>query len=166
MESMLQVKDKKGHVFGGFAADSWEKHGTYYGSSTCFLFTLLPTFQVFFASGVNSNFQWCGYKFSQLPNGVGFGGQVGYFSLLIEDSLDTGMSRPAATYGSPSLASSEKFEIDQVEVWLVAEPEEDLQAGPGGTAIDKFKEDKHLLEVAGVQMHSDGYRDRPPEPIS
>jgi TLD len=162
----MQVKDKKGHVFGGFAADPWGKHGTFYGNGACFLFTLLPEFRVFFATGYNTNFQWCGYKFSQLPNGVGFGGQVGYYSLLIESSLDTGMSRPSATFGSPCLASAETFDVDQVEVWLVEQPEEDLPTGLGGSALDKFKEDKHLLEVAGVQMHSDGYRHRPPEPIA
>lgn len=48
----------------------------------------------------------------------------------------------------------------------MAHPEEDLDGGWGGTAVDKFKEDKHLLEVAGHEMHSDGYRNRPPEPIS
>lgn len=162
----MQVKDKKGHVFGGFAADGWEKHGKFYGSGASFLFTLLPTFQVYFATGINTNFQWCGYKFKQLPNGIGFGGQVGYYSLLIEDSLDTGMSRPSATFGSPCLASGENFEVDQVEVWLVTQPEEGGPAGLGGSSLDKFKEDKQLLELAGRQMHSAGFRNRPPEPIS
>lgn len=89
-KGVLQIKDKKGHVFGGFAVDDWGKHGKFYGNGACFLFTLQPQFHIYFATGINSNFQWCGYKFSQLPNGIGFGGQVGYYSLLIEDSLDTG----------------------------------------------------------------------------
>ncbi len=25
------IRDKKGHVFGGFAAEPWERHGTFYG---------------------------------------------------------------------------------------------------------------------------------------
>ena len=27
------IKDKQGHVFGGFSADPWERHGTFYGDS-------------------------------------------------------------------------------------------------------------------------------------
>lgn len=161
----VQVKDKKGHIFGGYASEAWEKRGTFYGSAASFLFQLDPTFAVHFASGVNENFQWCAQKFSQLPNGVGFGGQVGYFSLLINDDLDSGMSRPAATFGAPCLASAETFDIARVECWLVQQDEDGDAAGrPGRSALDRFKEDQHILELHGQQMHSHGVRDRPPSP--
>lgn len=42
--------------------------------------------------------QWCGIGFSQLPNGIGFGGQVGHFGLWLDHTMDSGMSRPAATF--------------------------------------------------------------------
>jgi hypothetical protein len=42
--------------------------------------------------------QWCGIGFSQLPNGIGFGGQVGHYGLYIDSTMDQGMSRSAATY--------------------------------------------------------------------
>lgn len=151
-------------MFGGYASEAWEKHGTFYGSAASFLFQLEPAFAVHFASGVNENFQWCAQKFSQLPNGVGFGGQVGYYSLLINDDLDSGMSRPAATFAAPCLAAAETFEIDRVECWLVRREEEDGAGRPGGSALDRFKEDQHILELHGQQMHSRGVRDRPPSP--
>lgn len=72
----MQVKDKGGAIFGGYAAEPWLKQGTFYGSPLSFLFTLLPQFAVHFASGVNGNYQWCGHRFHELPNGLGFGGQV------------------------------------------------------------------------------------------
>ena len=71
-----QVRDKRGAVFGGYAADAWAKRGTFYGSPMCFLFSLAPRFALHFASGVNGHYQWCGHRFNELPNGIGFGGQV------------------------------------------------------------------------------------------
>lgn len=40
----------------------------------------------------------CGVGFSELPNGLGLGGQVGNYGLFLDASLDTGHSRPNATY--------------------------------------------------------------------
>jgi hypothetical protein len=42
--------------------------------------------------------QWCGIGFTQLPNGIGFGGQVGHYGLWLDSTMDHGMSRPAATF--------------------------------------------------------------------
>lgn len=63
-------------MFGGYASAPWRRGGSFYGSSDSFLFRLLPQHAVFFASGANDNFQWCGYQFRELPNGFGFGGRV------------------------------------------------------------------------------------------
>ena len=41
------------------------------------MFSVLPNLARFPASGANSNVQWCGQNFAQLPNGFGWGGQVG-----------------------------------------------------------------------------------------
>ena len=46
------------------------------GDFHSFVFSLLPDFRLHRPSGVNSNFQWTGVGFSQLPNGIGFGGQA------------------------------------------------------------------------------------------
>ena len=73
---MVLVRDKKGHLFGGYAAEGWSKHGHFYGSALSFIFSLAPAVARFRASGANENMLWCGQGFSQLPNGIGWGGKV------------------------------------------------------------------------------------------
>jgi hypothetical protein len=53
----------------------------------------------------------CGLGFTQLPNGLGFGGQVGHFAMYVDSTLEAGISRPSATYASPCLASAQTFEV-------------------------------------------------------
>ena len=48
--------------------------------------------------------------------------QVGYFGLFVDGSFERGMSRPAATFENPCLASAETFEVDTVECWRVQPP--------------------------------------------
>jgi hypothetical protein len=55
------------------------------------------------------------------------------------------------------LASSETFEIDTVEIWSVFPPEVEASDAKG-TAMERFKEDKYLLEMNNTVMHSDAYR--------
>lgn len=74
--TLILIRDKKGHLFGGYAADAWSKRGVFYGSSLSFLFGLLPSTVKYAASGANTNMMWCGQGFTQLPNGFGWGGQV------------------------------------------------------------------------------------------
>lgn len=62
------------------------------------MFSLHPSAAFYKPLGANTNFQWCGINFSQLPNGIGFGGQVSYFGLYVDGTLDKGMSRASATY--------------------------------------------------------------------
>ena len=74
------------------------------------------TFQIFRATGINDKFQWCGIGFSQLPNGLGFGGaqgagNMGQFALYVDASLDGGMSRPIATFGNDPLGAEQVFQV-------------------------------------------------------
>jgi hypothetical protein len=79
---------------------------------------------------------------------------------MINEGLDTGSSRPTATFASPCLASGEIFDVCCVECWQVQLPAEDDEAGrpDRGNAMDRFQEDKCILEMNCQQMHSDGYR--------
>jgi len=174
--TLLLLRDKGGHVLGGYAPQPWKKSGAYFGDATSFVFGVQPASQVFPATGINTNIQWCGVGFSELPNGVGFGGaqgghgSSGQFAVYVDSTLDSGMSRPIATFGSPSLASTQVFEVDAVECWLVREPEEDpsAQSGPsrrGGSAsvLDR-QQDRAFMGLAGFKAdHSAGVRDAPPE---
>ncbi len=74
--TLTLIRDKKGHLFGGYAADAWSKHGVFYGSSVSFIFGLLPKTVKFTATGANANMLWCGQGFTQISNGLGWGGQV------------------------------------------------------------------------------------------
>ena len=53
------------------------------GNFSSFLFQLAPSVAVHPPSGANQNFQYCGHNFASLPNGIGFGGQVGHASVQL-----------------------------------------------------------------------------------
>lgn len=167
--TLLVLKDDGGHVVGGYAPVPWTKHGDFYGEFTTFVFSLLPATRVYRASGINAHFQWCGVGFSQLPNGIGFGGQKGNCALWLDSSFDVGVSRPAATFASPSLTHAQSFRVASVEVWAVGPREGEEEAGgegEGASVLDRFKEERQIMQWAGVNKnHSDGYRrvDPPPE---
>lgn len=56
------------------------------------------------------------------------------------------------------------MQVDTVEVWQTQQPEQQLSARQQGSALDRFKEDRNLLELAGKAVSaSRGYRDAPPE---
>ncbi|KAJ9514456.1 hypothetical protein QJQ45_016193 [Haematococcus lacustris] len=157
------------HVLGGFAPAPWAKSGTFFGDHSAFVFRLEPELQVFNATGINTNFQWCGVGNSQLVNGLGFGGAqgaAGQFGLLLDVSMDRGMSRPIATFGSPCLASQQLFQVGVVEAWLLQAPEEeDVPATTtNGTVMDRMASDRAFMSLAGVGTdHSAGLRQQRPE---
>ncbi|KAG2501261.1 hypothetical protein HYH03_001068 [Edaphochlamys debaryana] len=176
--TLTLVRDKGGALFGGYASCPWVKSGNFFGDVSSFLFTLEPALQVFPATGVNDNYQWCGVGFSQLPSGLGFGGAAGargHFALYVEPSLDEGMSRPIATYGlTKSLASDQVFQIDTLECWLLQPPEDEMSShsdsstsgsrrGGSQSILNRNVEDRAIMALAGMKMHSDGVRDEPLE---
>mmetsp|Transcript_34189 Transcript_34189/g.61036 ORF Transcript_34189/g.61036 Transcript_34189/m.61036 type:complete len:216 (-) Transcript_34189:266-913(-) len=162
--TLMLVTDKAGNTFGGFAGQPWAKAGTFTGDFSCFVFSVRPATAIYRPSGVNENFQWCGQGFNSLPNGVGFGGQSGYYAVFVDDTLDKGMTRQAATYNNPAFAEEQLFEVDTVECWLVEPSEEELeQREKQGTAMDRFRETNKFLSITGVQQdHSAAYRDDRP----
>jgi len=164
--TIVFVSDKAGNVFGGFATQPWAKAGTFTGDFGCFVFSKLPKAAIYRASGVNENFLWCGQGFNALPNGFGFGGQTGYYAVYVDDTMDKGMTRAAATYNNPAFAKEQVFEVDAVECWLVEPSEEELeQRERTGTAMDRFKETNNYLKIAGATAdYSQAYRaDAPKE---
>lgn len=170
--SIIVIKDKGGSCFGGFANCPWAKSGQHYGDASTFVFGLRPRLSIYRASGINSNFLWCGIGFSQLANGIGFGGSAGqhsgHFSVFVDSQLEKGMSRPIATFGNDCLASSQVFEVDSIECWQIKPNEEEPQApsrrGGGGALSEKNAVDRAFLATAGVQVnHSAGLSNEPIE---
>lgn len=122
----------------------------FYGDFRCLVASLSPTTTIYTASGVNTNYQWCGMGFSGLPNGLGWGGQEGYFGLFVASDMERAMSRPCATFANPrTLLSAEECGVAAVEVWLV-EPVERDDEQEQKSVLDARGADKEFLKIAGV----------------
>lgn len=115
--TLLVVKDSNGYIFGGFASEPWRKFSfEFYGTSECFLFTLLPTFQHFPSTGKNSNFQYSNEK------GIAFGGSRDFHALWLDEAFLSGKSNLCDTFHSDCLASENEFRVKTIECWGFVEP--------------------------------------------
>ena len=68
--TVIVVEDESGHVFGGYAHDSWAVKGTFYGSEKCFLFSISPSVAVYTYTGYNKNFMYLSAGKETLVNGL------------------------------------------------------------------------------------------------
>ncbi|ESO82794.1 hypothetical protein LOTGIDRAFT_229816 [Lottia gigantea] len=170
--TVVMVKDKNGHVFGGFASENWKKNSNFYGDGKCFLFQLKPFLSTYTPTGYNNHFQYFNQHVHTLPNGLGFGGQLEYFGLWIDQSFSNGHSKAGprcTTYGSPQLSKAAEFEVDTIEVWGVGpEPNIDDEDFEGMTEeeiksrrsiLDKDPGAKAMLTLIGKTPHSEGLRE-------
>ncbi|KAI8759260.1 MTOR-associated protein meak7 [Biomphalaria glabrata] len=177
--SFIVIKDKDGHVFGGFASVSWEINPKFTGNSSCFLFKVKPFFQIYTSTGYNANFMYLNHQVQTLPNGLGMGGQFEYFGFWIDQSFDRGHSKAGArgntTFGSPQLSAHTEFQVDCIEVWAVGrlerkeEDEDDdedatdeaAKAGPRSILDKLASEDKAILDFVDRGTKHDALRDEP-----
>lgn len=163
--TLLLIKDKKGHVFGGFASHAWEVKPQFQGDSRCFLFTVFPRLRVYTATGYNQHFMYLNQNQQTMPNGLGMGGQHGYFGLWLDCDFGCGHSRArpkCTTYGSPQLSGEEDFTLDSMEVWAVGKPpetEEDQEGQGKKSILDLDPEVQAMMEMAGKTLHSQGLRE-------
>lgn len=163
--TLLLLKDTKGHVFGGFASHSWEVKPQFQGDSRCFLFTVSPKLRVYTGTGYNQHFMYLNQNQQTMPNGLGMGGQHGYFGLWLDSDFGHGHSRArpkCTTYGSPQLSGEEDFTLDSMEVWAVGkppEPEEGEEGGGKKSILDVDPEVQALMEITGKTLHSQGLRE-------
>lgn len=56
--TILIIKDREGHIFGGYASQPWERHSEFYGDMKSFLFQLYPHVSIYRPTGANRNVQW------------------------------------------------------------------------------------------------------------
>ncbi|TWW76298.1 MTOR-associated protein MEAK7 [Takifugu flavidus] len=163
--TLLLIKDTKGHVFGGFASHGWEIKPQFQGDSRCFLFSVFPTLRVYSTTGYNEHFMYLNHNQQTMPNGLGMGGQHGYFGLWLDSDFGRGHSRArpkCTTYGSPQLSAEEDFSLDSVEVWAVGKPPvpDDDEGGVGKRSIlDIDPEALAIIEMTGKTVHSQGLRE-------
>jgi hypothetical protein len=170
--TVLIIQDHDGYIFGGFAAVSWTYSSNFYGSPYCFLFSLAPVMDVYFQSGLNTNYMYLNQNQQTLPNGLGMGGQFGYCGLWLEHEYGVGhsLAQPkCTTYNSPQLSGKPRFSIRMLEVWAVGPElgktaddvgteEDDVKTKPK-TILDKDSGAKTMLEMIGKSNLSDAIRD-------
>uniref|UniRef100_A0A6B2LKV8 Oxidation resistance protein 1 n=1 Tax=Arcella intermedia TaxID=1963864 RepID=A0A6B2LKV8_9EUKA len=111
--TLLVVEDKKGHVFGAFVTEPWEKQKGYYGTGESFLFKLRP-------KELSDVWRWTGrntYFMYSNDNSISVGGGRGQHGLWLGNDWYDGISQCSDTFENKPLSYSEKFVIKTVEIW-------------------------------------------------
>lgn len=156
--TVLIIKDKEGHIYGGYASQPWERHGDFYGDMKSFLFQLYPKLAIYRPTGANSNLQWCAANFSSesIPNGIGFGGRVNHFGLFLSASFDKGHTFTNTTFGNPCLSKTSQIYPEVIECWgVIKRAQQERQDAHKGTVLERFKEDRHMLNMVGLANSSE-----------
>lgn len=157
--TVLIIKDKQGYIYGGYASQPWDRHADFYGDMKSFLFQLYPTASIFRPTGANSNLQWCAVNFSSasIPNGIGFGGRVNHFGLFVSANFDQGHTFACTTFGSPCLSKTNQICPEVIECWRVVPKgaQQERQDAAKGTVLERFKEDRHMLNMVGLANSSE-----------
>ncbi|KAL5739963.1 hypothetical protein ACOSQ2_029143 [Xanthoceras sorbifolium] len=165
--TVLIIKDKKGYIYGGYASQTWERHGDFYGDMKCFLFQLYPKAAIFRPTGANNNIQWCAANFSSesIPNGIGFGGRVNHFGLFLSANFDQGHTFTCTTFGSPCLSETNQIYPEVIECWgVIKGARQERQDASKGTVLERFKEDRHMLNMVGLANSKEIYNNRHLQP--
>ncbi|NXK89464.1 TLDC1 protein, partial [Formicarius rufipectus] len=155
------LRDSDGYLFGGFASQSWEVKPQFQGDNRCFLFSVFPSLAVYTYTGYNDHFMYLNHGQQTMPNGLGMGGQHGYFGLWIDSDYGKGHSKAkprCTTYNSPQLSAKEDFTLDAMEVWAVGDIPESAAKGKK-SILDVDPEAQALLEMAGKTRQSEGLRE-------
>jgi hypothetical protein len=167
--TLIIVRDTGGHVFGGYAPQSWKIGPKFFGNEQSFLFHLSPRFVTYSTTGYNKNFLYLNVQQKTFPNGLGFGGTLEYFGLWLDSEFGKGKCSPScSTYTNPQLSSSPEFDVEHLEVWALGpepknENDDENERNPGKSILDKDPEARAMLDIIGKRAHSDGYRDIPKE---
>lgn len=121
--TVIIVEDTNGWIFGGYATDSWSLNPNFTGNDNSFLFSLRPKMRCFPATSYNDHYQYLNLHQQTMPNGLGIGGQFGYWGLWLDSEYGLGeCSETCTTYKNYiQLAGSKKFKIRNVEVWGVGD---------------------------------------------
>ncbi|XP_064016112.1 MTOR-associated protein MEAK7 [Pogoniulus pusillus] len=158
---VMILRDLDGYIFGGFASQSWEVKPQFQGDNRCFLFSVLPSLAVYTCTGYNDHYMYLNHGQQTMPNGLGMGGQHGYFGLWIDSDYGKGHSKAkprCTTYNSPQLSAKEDFTLDVVEVWAVGDQPESTGA-KGKSILDVDPEARAFLEMTGKCRQSEGLRE-------
>lgn len=93
-----------------------------------------------------------------IPNGIGFGGRVNHLGLFISASFDQGHTFSSTTFGSPCLSKTNHIIPEVIECWGVIHSKgagQDRNESVKGTVLERFKEDRHMLNMVGLANASE-----------
>lgn len=136
--TLLLIRTKAKEVFGVYNVSGWQDTTSYYGDARSFLFSLYPRINVYRTTGKATNYVYLNTKktFSELPIGIGFGGDLGSFRLWIDKDFEVGSTRSVdVTYRKGPLMDGFDFEIEDLVVW-----------GLGGEDAEQRQEKEKLRE--------------------
>lgn len=107
---------------------------------------------------VNQHVQ-CATNFTSenIPNGIGFGGKINHLGLFISASFDQGHTFSCTTFGSPSLSKTSRIQPEVIECWGIVQASNELDSQQNaikGTVLDRFKEDRNMLQLLGMASSS------------
>lgn len=101
----------------------------------------------------------CAVNFTSddIPNGIGFGGRVNHFGLFLSANFDQGHTFVCTTFGSPCLSKTTKICPEVIECWGVVSKRavQDKHDTNKGTVLERFKEDRHMLNMVGLANSSE-----------
>eukprot|EP00397_Hematodinium_sp_SG-2012_P041285 GEMP01045429.1.p1 GENE.GEMP01045429.1~~GEMP01045429.1.p1 ORF type:complete len:476 (+),score=55.74 GEMP01045429.1:89-1429(+) len=114
--SLLLIRDFNNRVFGGFASESWEPSGKYFGTGESFVFS-------FDAAGEFNIFPWAARnEFIQFADetmiAMGGGGSA---ALVVQSDFIRGTSQKCTTFLNPQLSDEEDFVARDLEFWCFDE---------------------------------------------
>ena len=96
------------------------------------------------------------FSSDSIPNGIGFGGRVKHFGLFLSASFDEGQTFPCTTFGSPCLSKINQIHPEVIECWsVIPKGPQGRQEARKGTILERFKEDRHMLNMVGLANSSE-----------
>lgn len=97
------------------------------------------------------------FSSESIPNGIGFGGKAHHFGLFLSSNFDQGHTFSCTTFGNPCLSKTSRIYPDEIECWGVVPPRsnEDRADAVKGTVLERFKEDRHMLNMVGIANASE-----------
>lgn len=100
----------------------------------------------------------CAANFSSesIPNGIGFGGRVNHFGLFLSASFDKGHTFTSPTFGNCCLSKTSQVYPEVIECWgVIKGAQQERQDALKGTVLERFKEDRHMLNMVGLANSSE-----------
>lgn len=99
----------------------------------------------------------CAVNFSSedIPNGIGFGGKVNHLGLFISANFDQGHTFSSSTFGNPGLSKTNRIIPETIECWGVTQGVQNKNDGVKGSVLERFKEDRHMLNMVGLANSSE-----------